>query len=1237
MTQGASRKLIASDQGHAEILRAIERKKIESRENQRTQLESWTQEGDTASLQAAELLRGRGEFQPSLNNEDYPEGLTPTTWKSFCQHNPVLARAFKIFCEVLDLDWQEIVDSRVIVDWSQSIEREINEFYGRTEELAKLQRQIVNEQPLYRYRNGLCKLVVLFGMGGIGKTTLAAKLAEGVQNQFEFVIVRSLRNTRWIESLLDDLIGSISKQQISVLPETVDEKITKLIEYLRDYRCLVILDNFEDILQGEDSEPSLCRTGYSNYDKLLDHIGRENHKSCLLLTSRVEPAVVKALRESDQKVYSLEIRGLAPDAGSGLFHSHNLDASESDLQEITSHYGGNPFALKIVAAGITTVGVPIARFLTLLRNGYFPFSEIQDLLQRQFERCLQQETGFQQQEVMYWLAIAREPVAFDTLQDDLLSIQSKQLLRETLDALREQSLIEITSLGIMQLPVVMEYVTKRLIDEVSLAILTGNISILKKYALLKAQAKDYIRNTQSLFILQPLIERLIEHYDTSEKVQERFNQILLTLRGRLTQETGYAPGNVLNLLIHMQVDLNRSDFSNLRLQQAYLGSQNLCYVNFSGSDFSKSVFTQTFGSALSIAFSPDGQYLAMGDSNGDIYLWNVADFQEEIICRGHTNWVMSLSFSSDSKMLVSGSEDKTVRLWDIETGECIQSCGRDDQRHTDWVMSVAFHADKQLIASGSIDGTIRLWNASTGQCIGTLVDQQNPRRIWAIALSPHSPMLASSSKDDSLIRLWNLETQDLQILGSTNGHLAWITSVAFSPTDDQLLASSSIDGSIRLWDINTGECLKILRGHQNWVAAIAFSKDGSTLVSSSEDYTIKVWDLQTDRINPCRKTLRGHNSRIWSIAISSDGQTIASGSNDRVVKLWNIDTGRCLRTLQGYPRWITSIAFSPGGESLFSGNEDKTIKQWDVENGGCLRSFVGHASRVWSLAISPDGRTIASGSDDQTIKFWDLATGRCYSTEKAHRSLVLSVAFSPNGEILASTGEDGAIVLWNVATRQSFKVLRGHTSIVRSVRFSPINNQILVTGSEDRTVRCWDLQTNTSTVIHEFAGRVFSVAFCFLGQKLAIAGESSTTSAAGMVVIQDFRTDPDLELQEESNELEGHPRRVRSVRFHPRDSQVLATGSEDGIVRLWNRSTGQCRILEGHQDSVRSVLFNPTGDVLASCSQDGTIKLWNVQESTHLQTLQSPAPYQNTNFTGVMGLTSAQKLALMHLGAIGVE
>ncbi|MBD2527405.1 NB-ARC domain-containing protein [Nostoc sp. FACHB-133] len=156
-------------------------------------------------------------------------------------------------------------------DWGEAVD--VTLFCGRLAEVATLQEWVLNDK---------CRLVALLGGGGIGKTTLVTKLAEQIQDQFEFLVWRSLRNAPPLTDLLDDLLKFLSSQQVSDLPSTTAGKLSKLMEYLRQHRCLLVLDNLETLMQ-DDTYAGKFQGEYEGYGELLRRVGEVSHRSCVLM------------------------------------------------------------------------------------------------------------------------------------------------------------------------------------------------------------------------------------------------------------------------------------------------------------------------------------------------------------------------------------------------------------------------------------------------------------------------------------------------------------------------------------------------------------------------------------------------------------------------------------------------------------------------------------------------------------------------------------------------------------------------------------------------------------------------------------------------------------------------------------------------------------------------------------------------------------------------------------------
>ncbi len=196
-----------------------------------------------------------------------------------------------------------------------------------------------------------------------------------------------------------------------------------------------------------------------------------------------------------------------------------------------------------------------------------------------------------------------------------------------------------------------------------------------------------------------------------------------------------------------------------------------------------------------LAFSSDGQRLAIANPDNSIGVWELQTGQEILRLKGHTNPVQGVAFSLDGQKLLSGSGDKTLRLWDVRTGETLVVF----QGHTATVNGVAFSPDGTRVGSASLDGTVRIWDARGGQ------------------------------------QLFSLK-----------GHTNMVYSVAFSP-DGTRLATGSEDRTVKMWDARTGESLLDLKGFALPIMDLTFSDDGTRLIATESNRQTTIWDARTGR------------------------------------------------------------------------------------------------------------------------------------------------------------------------------------------------------------------------------------------------------------------------------------------------------------------------------------------------------------------------------------------------------
>jgi WD40 repeat protein len=1075
--------------------------------------------------------------------------------------------------------------------------------------------------------------VAILGIGGVGKTTLAAAIAKAVAADFDNVIWRSLLNAPPLDELLRGVLLSIAQQPLADLPLSLDEQLAWLLSALRRQRCLLVLDNLESILQPEGI--GQMRAGYEGYTHLIRRLAENRHNSSLLLTSRERPHSLARLEADLPWVRCVQVEGLDATAGQAILTARGLGGHSTDGYALVQRYSGHPLALKLVAQTIQEIFAgDIGAFLA---SDVVIFDDIRRVLDEQFARL-----SDLQREVLIWLAIEREAIPVQTLHKNLLRSAASQAVLEAVRSLQRRSLLERSGAGVTLQNVIIEYTTAYLVEQVSQEIecseeIDGrdthstaqsalSSSFLNRFALLKAQAKEYIRQSQARLILQPLAERLQQRLGT-RPLQSTLRALLERLRSEIARSPGYAGGNLLNLVRQLGFNLADYNFSQLSVWQADFRELVFAPVNLAHADLSHCAFMLTFD-LQAIRFSASGQVLVAGVVDGAICLWRAAGGQLHHTLRSDdANASSPVVISPDGQWLASGGQDHMVHIWSAEHGTRLHSF----TGHTDGLHALAISGDGSLVASSSYDGTIRIWDVHRGQLRHALYEHVDA--MSALAFHPDGVRLASGG-GERIICMWDIESG--RLVQTLSGHLREIECLAFSG-DGRLLVSGAHDGTICLWDVASGQRLRTLEGHTHIVRALLLHSDGRLLASGGVERVIRLWDLQSGEL--LHSFIGGHTNEVKALSFSPDGLMLASGGKDNVVQLWDTHTGHALSSLRGHTDMVRSVRFNPTGNLLASSGGDSLVRLWHlrpyedsvaqdsaVMRGQIVKYLQGHVGDIRCIAFHPAGRLLASGGSDHMVQLWDVESGKSVHTLRGHSDAIKALAFSPDGRWLASGGTDRTIRLWpmgdaTAVNGQGGLVLHGHDDHIQALAFSP-DGRTLVSGSLDHTARLWAIDSGRELHIlrghhHALSGAVFSPD----GQLVV------TSSYDNSILVWDA-----VSGQRSDRWLE-HAARALVVAFHP-NGELFACITAEQTIEVRLVSTGMLlHTLSGHTKPILSLDFSPSVPILASGGWDSAIRLWNTETGAYLASLHSPGPYAGMNITGVTGITEAQKAALKTLGA----
>jgi WD40 repeat protein/predicted Ser/Thr protein kinase len=548
---------------------------------------------------------------------------------------------------------------------------------------------------------------------------------------------------------------------------------------------------------------------------------------------------------------------------------------------------------------------------------------------------------------------------------------------------------------------------------------------------------------------------------------------------------------------------------------------------------------------------------------------------------GHTWIVTCAAFSPDGHRLVTGSQDGTAKLWDVVQHKLLHTFGNG----TGAVWSCGFSPDGSLLVLAGTLRPLELWDVEKLTRVGTFPGQ------LAVLSKTASLMVTTESnpfywEPAGKVTLWNYRTAEKLRELERPGR-----ALALSP-DGATLATAGSANSVDLWEADSGKLLRTLVT-DNSVWSLAFSPDGGHLITAGWTSEALVWDLNSN-LPPGK--LSGHVRNVWSATYSPDGSTVATTSSDQTIRLWDSATLQLRNILRGHGNEVWCGAFSPDGRLLATGGKDQTVRLWAAEPL-VQRQRVPHRSGSRPL-FSPDGKqmaVVAYSGTEWRPQLWDVEKGALV----VNLPEPAAIGFSPDGKYVIRLNEPGmALEFWspNEQTAKPVRLegLKPTIAAFEKMGFSPAWETFFAIDASG-LIRVW--HTSDGKLLNSVSGPAPPLRSAALGpggQFLAVTLENE--NIARLYETQSARL----------TRLTGHRDFVSGLGFSP-DGRMLATGSMDGTVKLWDVGTGaELATLAGHMEEATDVAFSPDGRTLASVGHREMLIFWHVQTRRELLSIEKP-------------------------------
>ncbi len=1103
---------------------------------------------------------------------------------------------------------------------------EVTDFCGRAEDLAMLTQWITGSGAAMA--GDPCRLVLLWGLPGMGKTALVGQLIHRLgptMDRWGYLDLRGYPTTS--DPNGEDILLALATWLDPDPPQLPASALLDwLLERVEQRRYLLVVDHLEVCFEGRQLAGHY-RSDTEAFQHLIQRWATGHHRSCLVIASGEPPADRAQWMGPRARGYRLSDL-ICADTQALLQRQGDLAATADQWQRLWQRYGGHPLILRSLATPLHSLYQ--GDLSTLLAQPAVLLPDPQrHLLRPLFQRLTEDE-----QALLYWVALAQGPIALEDLRQAMPSYPGPAVVQSLVD----RSLCHTQTISrdypdtqVDLSPLVRTLVMDDWLERLATELLAEQWHWLHRLPLVLMTAQESVQATQRAALVVPLAQQLQQRFPRADDLAQACHQRLQTLRQQSRGQPGFSAANWLHLCQVLGVAVGGVDLSGLTLWQADLRQMSLQGANLSQVQFRETAFATALGRSPRVAFRPvaaqrsrqgvakddEKTLMVTGDQDGRLLLWEVPQGRlVQVMDDGEALAVQSLAFSPDGETLAVGSDGGAIWLWPVGSN------ARSDALvgHGAAVQAVAFSGDGTWLASGDGNGEIRLWDVASGRCLACWGDHQGG--IHSLRFNGTHDRLISSG-DDQATRLWDVAQGRLvstfQVPATASVRAAGFLPDPHRPDQPALPVAAGYDAPcLALWNVETGRLHRRFPVDGHPLPALTLSPDGRYGACSCQDFSVVVWDIPARTM---RYRLPPLDSPVWLLSFSPDGRYLVTGSDYRL-HLWQAATGIELRRFLSQTHPVDQVAVSAGGTHILTGHTDQQVRWWPHQGSGTRRPqrLIGPVAPLRTIALSPDGQWCANASDDSTLHLWHSTAER--PRWVAHVSAHL-LAFSPNGHCLASAGAEASLQIWDVAKGERLRAWSRPATLPSALVFSH-DGQRLISGSREGTIEVWPwaIPTADPLILSGHQRSVHSLASSADGQILASASHDGTVrwwdGTQGIGLGQWFLPD-------------GHW--VHSVTFDA-SGTVLAITSHGSKVAIWEVQSNRLRhTLRGHHQPLWAAVVSPDRTHLVTASQDHEIRLWHLALGRCQYTFHPDRPYAAVSIQSATGLSPSEVAILTSLGA----